>query len=80
MKRSYIKIIVFDIVLAIILILNSFILNILGNYYYMCAFLALVLIIFKLVFGFEKGRYRYTKDISQPIILIFMVLKLLLFL
>ena len=70
MKKSYIKLIIFDIVLAIILILNSFILNILGNYYYMCIFLVVLLIGFKFVFGLEKGRYRYTKDIIINMVII----------
>ena len=73
MKKSYVKLVIFDIALAIILILNSFILNILGNYYYMCAFLATILVIFKLVFGIEKGRYRYTKDIIINMVIILLI-------
>ena len=73
MKKSYKKLIIFDIILAIILILNSFILNILGNYYYMCIFLVLLLIIFKLVFGLEKDRYRYTKDVIINMIIVLLI-------
>ena len=73
MKKSYKRLIIFDIILAIILLLNSFILNILGNYYYMDIFLLLLLIIFKLVFGFEKDRHRYIKDIIINMLIIFMI-------
>ena len=73
MKKSYIKLIIFDIALAIILILNSFILNILGNYYYMCIFLAILLIGFKFVFGLEKDRRRYTKDIIINMVIILLI-------
>ena len=73
MKGSYIKILILSIILSIILILNSFILNILGNYYYMCFFLGALLIIFKFLFGFEKDRYRYTKDIIVNMIIILLI-------
>lgn len=73
MKKSYKKLIIFDIILAIILILNSFILNILGNYYYMDIFLVLLLIIFRFIFGFEKDRHRYIKDIIINMTIIFMI-------
>ena len=73
MKKSYQKFIIFDIILAIILILNSFILNILGNYYYMDIFLVLLLLIFRFIFGFEKGRHRYIKDIIINMTIIFLI-------
>ena len=73
MKGSYKKILIFDIILSIILILNSFILNILGNYYYMCIFLVILLIVFKFLFGFEKDRYRYTRDIIINMLIILLV-------
>ena len=70
MKKSYKKFIMFDIILAIFLVLNSFILNILGNYYYVDAFLVLLLVVFKFVFGFEKNRSRYLKDIILNFLII----------
>ena len=73
MKASYKKIVIFDIILSIILILNSFILNILGNYYYMCIFLILLLVLFKFLFGFEKDRYRYTKDIIINMVIVLLI-------
>ena len=73
MKKSYQNLIIFDIVFIIILLLNSFILNILGNYYNMIIFLLLALIIFKLVFGFEKDRHRYIKDIISNMIIILLI-------
>ena len=73
MKKSYQKLIIFDIVLLIILLLNSFILNILGNYYYMDIFLIIVLVLFRLLFGFEKDNHRYIKDIIINIIIIYLI-------
>ena len=73
MKKSYKKLIIFDIILIIILLLNSFILNILGNYYYMDIFLIVLLILFKFIFGIEKDRHRYIKDILINIIIIYLI-------
>lgn len=73
MKKSYKRLIIFDIILAIILLLNSFILNILGNYLYLDILLIALLIIFKFIFGFEKDRHRYIKDIIINIIIIYLV-------
>ena len=73
MKKSYKRLIIFDIILTVILLLNSFILNILGNYYYMDIFLILLLVIFKLIFGFEKDRHRYIKDIILNILIIYLI-------
>ena len=72
MKKSYLKLMIFDIALAIFLILNSFILNILRNYLYMDIFLVALLIIFKFVFGFEKDRHRFIKDIIVNMLIIYL--------
>lgn len=62
MKKSYKKILTYQIIVFLIFILNSFISNILGGYNFII-FLLLALIFFKTLFGFEKDRHRYTKDI-----------------
>ena len=73
MKKSYLKLIIFDILLLVFLILSSFILNILRNYYYMDIFLIGLLIAFKFIFGFEKDRHRFVKDIIINILIIYLV-------
>ena len=73
MKKSYKKLLVFDLIIAVILLLNSFILNILGNYYYMDIFLVILLIAFKYLFGFEKDRHRYLKDIVTNFLIIYLI-------
>ena len=73
MKKSYQKLIIFDLITIIFLFLNSFILNILGNYYYLDVFMILLLIIFKLLFGFEKDRHRYIKDIITNMVIILLI-------
>lgn len=61
-KNPYIRICLFEILLLLVLFVNSFIYNFLSNYY-MIAFLVLILIIFHFAFGFEKDRHRHTKDV-----------------
>ncbi len=72
MKKSYKRLIIFDIIIVILLLLNSFILNILGNYYYYLLFLVLLLILFKFIFGIEKDKHRYIKDIIINFIIIYL--------
>ncbi len=62
MKRGYKRLLIFELTLIIILILNSFVSNILKDYIFII-FLALVIGLFELIFGIEKDRNRYTKDI-----------------
>ena len=71
MKKSYKRLIIFDAIIAIILLLSSFMLNILRNYWYMTIFLVILLAIFKYLFGFEKDRHRYIKDIILNMLIIF---------
>ena len=73
MKKSYKKLVMFGAFIIIILLLNSFILNILGNYFYRCIFLLCLLLLFKFLFGFEKEGYRYTKDICFNFLFIFLI-------
>lgn len=62
MKKGYKKLLIFQLILLVIFIFNSFVSSILTKYNQII-FLILVLVIFKFVFGFEKDRHRYTKDI-----------------
>lgn len=61
MKKGYIKILIFEILLLSILALNSFISNILRGYN-IVILLIISVIIFKLLFGYEKDKHRYVKD------------------
>ena len=67
MKKGYLKILLFSIVLIMILILNSFVFNILSGYK-MIVFLAILLIFFHFYFVLEKDRHRYLKDVYIEII------------
>jgi len=77
MKKSYKKMLVFQIIIFLIFILNSFVSNILREYNFII-FLILSLVIFKLFFGFEKDKHRYTKDIIFELI-IFLTIFFILF-
>ena len=61
MKRGYKRLLIFEIIIFITLLLNSFVSSVLSNYW-MAIYLAVVLVLFKIFFGFEKDRHRYTKD------------------
>ena len=62
MKKGYIRLLIFEIFVFLILILNSFAENILSGYK-MVIFLLILLGIFKMIFGFERDKHRYIKDI-----------------
>ena len=69
MKKGYKRILAFDIVLIVLLLINGFSLNILSRYK-MVAFLLIMLFIFWRLFGFEKDKHRYVKDIIFDISLL----------
>lgn len=79
MKRGYKKLLIFQLIMFFILILNSFIHNILGNYSTI-VFLTLTIIIFKLLFGIEKDRHRFTKDIIFDVIIFLLIFFLIYYL
>ena len=62
MKKGYIRLLIFEIFVFLVLILNSFAENILSGYK-MIIFLLILLGIFKIFFGFERDKHRYIKDI-----------------
>lgn len=68
MKRGYKKLLLFELIIFIVLILNSFVWNILSKYK-IGIFLLVVSFIFKGVFGFEKDRRRYAKDLIMEVII-----------
>ncbi len=72
MKESYKKLLIFELVLIIVFILNSFFWNILSGYK-LVALLLLSIVLFKFFFGFEKDRHRYVKDIFLLIVSILLV-------
>lgn len=67
MKKGYKRLFLFEAILLVILLLDSFVFNILTRYSTF-AFLILSLIAFKIVFGFEKDRNRYFKDLVIEVI------------
>lgn len=68
MKRGYKKLLLFELIIFMILILNSFVWNVLSSYK-ISIFLLVVLLIFKGVFGFEKDNHRYTKDLILEVVI-----------
>lgn len=72
MKRGYLRLLLFEILILFILILNSFAWNILSGLK-MTVFLILMLVVFKFFLGIEKDRHRYAKDVIVEV-LIFLVI------
>ncbi len=78
-KNPYIRICLFELLLLLVLCVNSFIYNFLSNYY-MIAFLIIILLLFKFTFGFEKDRHRHTKDVIVNILIFLMTFFILYYL
>jgi signal peptidase len=72
MKKSYIKILIFEIIILFILALNIFIQSIL-NKYLVILFLIILILIFRKIFGTEKIRKRYTKDLIIDITITYLI-------
>lgn len=68
MKKSYIKLIIFQIVFVVFFILSSFVVSTLSNY---CKILLLILMLvgFKLLFGFERERKHYVTTICIEVLI-----------
>lgn len=79
MKTSYKKLLLFQGVCLLIFGLNSFVSNILGGYN-LIVFLVLALILFKFIFGFERDRNRFTKDIIFEVIIFLLIYFIILYL
>lgn len=62
MKKGYTKVLIIETVMIVLLLFNSFVLNILSHYL-LVLFLFLSLCLFKIFFDFEKDKHRNTKDI-----------------
>ena len=69
MKKGDKKLLIFNIILIIFLLVNSFILNIL-SYIWLAVLLGVLLIVFKYLFGLEKDNHRYIKDIIFSILIV----------
>ena len=79
MKKGYKKLLFFEIVLFCLLFINSFVWNILSDYFILI-FLLMLIVLFKFVFGFEKDRHRFTKDLILEIIIFLIVFFILFYL
>lgn len=68
MKKSYIKMLIFQSAMLIVLILNSFVTNLLKGYN-VVFFLLLSIVLFKIFFGLGRDRHRYTKDVILDLVI-----------
>lgn len=79
MKRGYQKLLIFEIILFIFLLLNGFVWNILDSYNTVM-FLFIIIVLFKYIFGLEKDKHRYVKDVIYDILIVLLVAFLLYYL
>jgi len=77
MKKGYQRLLIFEFILFVFLFLNSFVWNILDKN---IIFLLILIVIFKFVFGVEKDRHRYVKDVIFDIVIVLLVSFLLYYL
>ena len=69
MKKSYIKLIIFMIFFSLLFIVNAFVYRFLSQIT-LDILLVLLLVIVYFLFGFEKDRHRYVKDIILELVII----------
>ena len=72
MKRGYKKLLLFEFFVLILVLLNSFLFKFLNQFTIILFFIGL-LFLFKFIFGFEKDKHRYTKNIIIEIFIILLV-------
>lgn len=72
MKRGYKKLLLFEFFVLILVLLNSFLFKFLNQFTIILFFVGL-LFLFKFIFGFEKDKHRYTKNIIIEIFIILLV-------
>lgn len=71
MRKGYTKVLIIELIMIILLLINSFVLNVFYNYF-LVLFLFLSLCLYKVFFDFEKDKHRNTNDI-----LIYLIIYLL---
>ena len=72
MKKGYKRLLIFEIIFILLFILSGFVSSILSGYIKVISLIG-ILILFKLLFGFEKDRHRYIKSICMEIIIYFLI-------
>lgn len=71
MKKGYIRLFIFEIFILLLLTSNVLLDSIL-NRYLLIIFVGVLIVLFKFIFGFEKEKRRYTKDIIYEIIIVYL--------
>lgn len=79
MKKGYIKLLIFELLILFALLANSFFITFLSQLG-TCIFLSITLILFKYIFGLERDRHRYVKDIILDIVIFLIIFFLIYYL
>ena len=72
MKKGYVKMLIMEFFLMVILLLNSIKINFLTGYY-MILFLVVLIVIFKKVFGLEKDKHSNVEEITKLMLIYLMI-------
>ena len=76
MKKSYLRLLIFELITILLVILSGFVSSILSGYVKVVSIIIL-LVLFKFMFGFEKDRHRYWKSIIIELLICLLVYFLL---
>ena len=79
MKRGYKKLLLFEFFVLILVLLNSFLFKFLNQFTIILFFIGL-LFLFKSIFGFEKDKHRYTKNVIIEIFIILLMFLIIFYL
>ena len=79
MKKGYQRLLIFEVILFILVSLNSFAWNILDNNITIICLLTII-VTFKFLFGLEKDRHRYVKDVIFDLLIVLLIAFLLYYL
>ncbi len=79
MKKGYVRLLVFEFFVCVVLFLNSFVWNILSKHI-MNLFLLALIILFRIFFGLEKDRHRYVKDVLMDVFIFLIIFFMLYYL
>lgn len=72
MKRGEKNLLIYCLIVLLILLINSFVYNFLSGLYF-SLFMGICLLVFKLIFGFEKSNFRVSKEVLLDTIIVVLV-------
>ena len=72
MKKGEKRLLIFGVIVLLLLLINSFVYNV-ATGLYLSLFVAICLVVFKVIFGFEKSKFRVTKEVILDTLIIVLI-------